>query len=43
LVDATIDGEIKSVLSYEYDGDAIKFYVPKGTQPTWVELKEMCK
>lgn len=43
LVDAVVDGETKSVLSYEYDEDAIKFYVPKGTQPTWSELKEMCK
>jgi len=44
LVDATVDGELKSVLSYVYDGDDhIKFYVPKGTQPTWNELKEMCK
>lgn len=43
LVDATVDGETKSVLSYDYDEDAIKFYVLKGTQPTWDELKEMCK
>jgi hypothetical protein len=43
LVDATVDGELKSVLSYVYDEDAIRFYVPKGTQPTWNELKEMCK
>ncbi len=43
LVDTVVDGETKSVLSYEYDEDAIKFYVPKGTQPTWNELKEMCK
>ena len=26
-----------------FDSDALKFYVPTGTQPTWVELKEMCK
>lgn len=43
LIDATVGGETKSVLSYEYDEDAIKFYVPKSTQPTWAELKEMCK
>jgi hypothetical protein len=43
LVDATVDGKLKSVLSYDYDEDAIRFYVPKGTQPTWEELKEMCK
>jgi hypothetical protein len=43
LIDAVVDGETKSVLSYVYDEDAIKFYVPKGTQPTWNELKEMCK
>jgi hypothetical protein len=43
LVDAIVDGETKSVLSYVYDEDHIKFYVPKDTQPTWEELKEMCK
>jgi len=43
LIDATVDGETKSVLSYEYDEDTIKFYVPIGTRPTWGELKEMCK
>jgi hypothetical protein len=43
LIDAIVDGETKSVLSYEYDEDALKFYVPEGTRPTWIELKEMCK
>lgn len=30
-------------LVYEFDWDLIKLYVPKGTQPTWEELKELCK
>lgn len=33
-----------AVLVYEWtDWDAIQIYVPKGTKPTWAELKEMCK
>jgi hypothetical protein len=24
-------------------GEGIEFFVPEGTQPTWEELKEMCK
>jgi len=33
-----------SVLKYDkYYEDSIVFYVPEGTQPTWEELKEMCK
>jgi hypothetical protein len=36
------DGD-KSTLIYECDEELIQFYVPKGTQPTWEELKEMCK
>lgn len=43
LIDAVVNGETKSVLSYKYNDDALKFYAPKGTQPTWAELKEMCK
>lgn len=36
------DGDAK--LEYvQEELDAIKLYVPKGTQPTWKELKEMCK
>lgn len=37
----TIDG--KPTLIYEYEEDRIEFFVPQGTQPTWEELKEMCK
>lgn len=43
LVEISVDGETKNELTNVYDGDAIKFYVPTGTQPTWVELKEICK
>ncbi len=27
----------------DFEEIGIKFYVPVGTQPTWKELKEMCK
>ena len=43
LVEINVDGETKHDLTNVYDSDAIKFYVPTGTQPTWVELKELCK
>jgi len=46
LVDGIVNGEKKSVLKYDGNNDeedGIKFYVPIGTQPTWAELKEMCK
>lgn len=33
----------KPSLVYEYLDEHIEFFVPKGTQPTWLELKEMCK
>lgn len=29
--------------SYVYDDESIEFFVPKGTQPTFNELKEICK
>ena len=28
---------------YEYTEDSIEFFVPKGTKPTWEELKELYK
>jgi hypothetical protein len=46
LVDGIVNGETKSVLKYDGNNeeeDGILFYVPEGTQPTWAELKEMCK
>ena len=44
LVDENVNGETKSVLKYDgYYEDGIEFFVPEGTQPTWAELKEMCK
>jgi hypothetical protein len=33
----------KTSLVYKYDDDFIELFVPKGTRPTWTELKEMCK
>lgn len=30
-------------LIYSYDEDAIELFVPKGTTPTWEELKKMCE
>jgi hypothetical protein len=30
-------------LTRVYDGEGIELFVPKGTLPTWEELKEMCK
>jgi hypothetical protein len=36
-----IDG--KPTLIYDYEEGRIEFFVPQGTQPTWEELKEMCK
>jgi len=34
----------KPSLIYEYDiKELIEFFVPEGTEPTWEELKEMCK
>lgn len=27
----------------EWDGKGIEHFVPRGTKPTWKELKEMCK
>lgn len=39
-----VDENEKSVLKYgSYYKDGIIFYVPEGTQPTWKELKEICK
>lgn len=44
LVDENVNGETKSVLKYDgYYEDGIEFFVPEGTQPTWAELKEICK
>ena len=33
--------EKEPYLSYEYC-ESIEFFVPKGTKPTWKELREMC-
>jgi hypothetical protein len=30
-------------LTYEFDDKGWEMFVPKGTKPTWKELKEMCK
>ena len=43
LVEINVDGKTKHDLTNVYNSDAIKFHVPKGTQPTWEELKKMCK
>jgi len=39
-----IDDDKKPYLSYEYDyrDEGIEFFVPKGTQPTWEELRKLC-
>jgi len=37
-----IPAEGNTQLSYEYVEDRLEFFVPKGTKPTWKELKEMC-
>jgi len=29
-------------LFYEYSDKRLEFFVPRGTKPTWSELKEMC-
>jgi len=36
--------EKKPYLSYEHDysDEGIEFFVPKGTQPTWEELRKLC-
>lgn len=31
-----------SRLSYNYDDGGLEFFVPKGTTPTWKELKKLC-
>lgn len=31
-----------SYLSYEYIEDGLEFFIPKGTKPTWEELKTKC-
>ena len=39
-------GNDKARLSYDskdYDNDYFQLYVPKGTQPTWEELKKICE
>jgi hypothetical protein len=44
LIDEIMNGKTKRVLKYDdYYEDNIIFYVPKGTRPTWTELKEICK
>jgi len=30
-------------LTYEFDKEGWEMFVPKGTKPTWVELKKFCK
>jgi hypothetical protein len=37
------DNDEPKLVYGSFDSDAIKFYVPTGTQPTWIELKELCK
>jgi len=36
-----VDG--KPYLTDEYDEEYTEFFVPKGTKPTWEELKSICK
>lgn len=39
------DDNDEPYFDYKYDikNEGIEFFVPKGTQPTWGELKEMCE
>jgi hypothetical protein len=39
------EGSAKHVLKYgdEFCYKGFEFFVPEGTQPTWEELREMCK
>lgn len=37
-----INDKGKPYFQYEWNGKAIEFFVAKGTQPTWKELKKLC-
>ena len=37
------DDDGKPYFQYEWNGEGIEFFVPKGTKPTWGELKELYK